>query len=245
VEQLGLSGVVIAIGVVFGVFLLSYFFGVKFLKMDRELSALTSCGSSICGAAAVLGAEATLNSRPYKTSAAIATVVVFGTIFMFALPLAYNLGAFEGVPQKEIGIFVGAVTHEVAQVVGASSAISNEAQIYAVIEKMMRVVMLVPLLFILPFLVGTKSEKSAKIPSFALYFLLAILINSLLPLPKEVLLVIEFIDLILLTMAMSALGVETSMDKLKTTGGKPFVLALFSAILLILFGILGIWAMGA
>ena len=46
----------------------------KWLKMDRDIALLTSIGSGICGAAAVLGAEATLRTKPYKTAVAVATV---------------------------------------------------------------------------------------------------------------------------------------------------------------------------
>ena len=60
----------------------------KLLKMDSETALLTSVGSGICGAAAVLGAESTIQSKPYKTAVAVATVVIFGTLSMFLYPIA-------------------------------------------------------------------------------------------------------------------------------------------------------------
>ena len=64
----------------------------KLLKMDRDIALLTSIGSGICGAAAVLGAESTIRTKPYKTAVAVATVVIFGTISMFLYPIAYRAG---------------------------------------------------------------------------------------------------------------------------------------------------------
>ena len=52
-----------------------YFLGSRLLKMDKETAMLTSVGSAICGAAAVLGAEAALKAKPYKTAVAASTLV--------------------------------------------------------------------------------------------------------------------------------------------------------------------------
>jgi len=49
--------------------------------------------------------------------------------------------------------------------------------------------------------------------------------NSLNLLPKELVDFINTLDTFLLTMAMSALGAETSIDKFKKAGFKPFLLA--------------------
>ena len=59
----------------------------KLLKMDRSIALLTSVGSGICGAAAVLGAESAINTKPYKTAVAVSTVVIFGTLSMFLYPV--------------------------------------------------------------------------------------------------------------------------------------------------------------
>lgn len=233
---IGYEGIVMAAVIVFGVFYISYFFGTRLLKIDKETSILTACGSSVCGAAAVLGAEATLGSKSHKTAVAIGTVVVFGTLFMFLIPLAYRLGIFDWMSVKELGIFIGASTHEVAHVVGAASAVNADTQIYAVIEKMIRVIMLVPLLFLLPFMVKnteTGGKKNIRPPAFAIWFIVVIAINSLIPFSENLLFFIEQADTILLTMAMTALGVEIDLKKLRETGLKPFLQAIFSALLLI------------
>ncbi len=76
----------------------------KMMKMDRDIALLTSIGSGICGAAAVLGAESTIQTKPYKTAVAVATVVIFGTLSMFLYPIAYRAGILEMTPQ-EVGIY--------------------------------------------------------------------------------------------------------------------------------------------
>ena len=64
------------------------------------------------------------------------------------------------------------------------------------------------------------------IPWFALGFLAVIGFNSLNLLPQGVIDFINSLDTFLLTMAMTALGAETSIEKFKKAGAKPFVLAL-------------------
>lgn len=203
----------------------------RLLKIDRDLGLLTSIGSAICGAAAVLGAEATVKTQPYKTAVAVATVVIFGTLSMFLYPIAYRSGLISLTPQ-EMGIYSGSTLHEVAHAVGAGNAMGTEIGSISIIVKMIRVMMLVPVLLVLGWLVskgiyGDKcnSQGKVQIPWFAVWFLVMIGINSILPIPAEVLSVIEYIDTFLLTMAMTALGAETSIDKFKKAGAKPFMLA--------------------
>ena len=47
-----------------------YWLGTRWLKLDRDTAILTSAGSAICGAAAVLATEGTIRSRPAATSMA-------------------------------------------------------------------------------------------------------------------------------------------------------------------------------
>jgi uncharacterized integral membrane protein (TIGR00698 family) len=76
-----------------------YLIGSRVLKMDKETAVLTSCGSAICGAAAVLGAEAALKTKPYKTAVAVSTVVLFGTLSMFLYPILYRNGVLDLLPE--------------------------------------------------------------------------------------------------------------------------------------------------
>lgn len=214
----------------------------KWLKMDKEISLLTSVGAGICGAAAVLGAESALRVKPYKTAVAVSTVVIFGTISMFLYPVLYRNGVFSISPEL-MGIFTGASVHEVAHVVGAGNAMGESVGSVAIIVKMIRVMMLVPVLLIINYTIARKasgSDAPGKIntPWFAILFLVVIVLNSFIPLSDSVRNGINTFDTFLLTMAMTALGAETSFDKFKKAGSKPFVLALILFCWLIVGGYL-------
>lgn len=231
IANVGLPGIVIDAIVVTVTIVGGIFIG-KLLKMDSETALLTSVGSGICGAAAVLGAESTIQTKPYKTAVAVATVVIFGTISMFIYPIVYSTGILSLSP-NQMGIFSGSTLHEVAHAVGAGGAMGPEVEPVAVIVKMIRVMLLVPVLLILGYWVAIKSRKTGNakgsgkinIPWFAIGFLLVICLNSLISLPENVIKGIEYFDTFLLTMAMAALGAETSIDKFKKAGAKPFILA--------------------
>lgn len=205
----------------------------KLLKMDRSIALLTSVGSGICGAAAVLGAESAINTKPYKTAVAVSTVVIFGTLSMFLYPVLYRNGVFDLSPEL-MGLFTGSTVHEVAHVVGAGNAMGQGVSNTAIIVKMIRVMMLVPALLIMSWAVArnlTKRDAAEQtkgkitIPWFAILFLVVIGFNSFNLLPVALVEWINQFDTFLLTMAMTALGAETSFDKFKKAGAKPFLLA--------------------
>jgi uncharacterized integral membrane protein (TIGR00698 family) len=202
---------------------------------------LTASGSAVCGAAAVLAFESTLKSAPHKSAVAVATVVLFGTISMFFYPLIYQAGWID-MDTRAFGIFLGGAVHEVAQVVASASNIDPATTEIATIVKMTRVALLIPILL----LVGLWLQRTAMaaaapgakkpslpIPWFAIGFLVLALINSAEIIPQNVLQVLRTLDIFVLTMAMTALGIETRFAQMRQAG--PRVMAL-GAILFILLG---------
>ena len=207
----------------------------------HSASLLTATGSAICGAAAVLGAEPVVKCEAHKTAVAVSTVVIFGTLSMFIYPVMYRAGILDLDPEQ-MGLYTGATLHEVAHVVGAGNAMGKEISDAAIIVKMIRVMMLAPVLVVMSFMLARTAVKSVvnggrngggvapsrgkiTIPWFAFGFLAVIGFNSLDLLPHAVVDGINQVDTFMLTMAMTALGTETSIEKFKKAGAKPFVLA--------------------
>lgn len=235
IQSVGVSGTLVSALMVISTFLIGMFIGVKIIKLDRDLSILCASGSAVCGAAAVLAVEPILKSDSYKTAIAVGTVVIFGTTFMFLLPFAYKSGLIP-LDDRQIGIYIGGITHEVAHVVGASNPISKSVSHYAVIVKMIRVMMLVPLLLGLSWYVSKNKKNKILIPWFAVYFIVVVVFNSFGVLSTDLVNTINKLDTFLLTMAMTALGMETNTSKFKNVGVKPFVLSFIMALWLIFFG---------
>lgn len=238
--EIGVPGIVVAIGVAVGVLALGTWLGTRWLQLDRDTAMLTAAGSAICGAAAVLAFESTLRSAPHKSAVAVATVVLFGTISMFLYPLLYGAGwlPFEG---TGLGIFLGGSIHEVAQVVAAASNIDPATTEVATIVKMTRVALLVPLLLVIGLWLQRRDSSASghkaklPVPWFAIGFLLFALLNSSGVIPMDLLQTLRWIDIFLLTMAMTALGIETRFAQMRSAG--PKVVALAAVLFVVLFGL--------
>lgn len=230
IASVGIEGLVLDILVVSSTLVLGSWLGIKLFKLDWHLSILISSGSAICGAAAVLATEDVIKSEPYKATIAIGTVVLFGTIAMFLFPLLQQANIF-GFNDSQFGIFTGASIHEVAQAIIAGNDISVQAGSLAIIVKMTRVLLLVPVLICLSLYVKQVSEHSKRhkfklnVPWFALLFIIVIGFNSLRLLPNSLVTLINQFDIFMLTMAMAAIGIETNLIKIKKVGFKPFYLA--------------------
>lgn len=256
VAAVGLPAVVIDAIIVAGTIFLGLGLG-KLFKIDRDAALMTSTGSAICGAAAVLGAEPVVKCEGHKTAIAVSTVVIFGTISMFLYPIMYRTGILDGMTNTEVAIYTGSTLHEVAHVAGAGNAMDPTDTLgiagTATITKMIRVMLLAPVLVIMSFALagrkkvnadGTVSKSKITIPWFAFGFIGVICLNSLLQYlfgvesVKEIPLngTIEYIDTFMLTMAMTALGTDTSIEKFKQAGAKPFVLAFGLYIWLVIGG---------
>lgn len=245
VLAIGAPAIVMDVIIISGTLLIGILVG-KWLKMDSDQTLMVSTGSAICGAAAVLGAEPVVKCAPHKTAIAVSTVVIFGTIAMFLYPILYRSGVFD-LSNQQMAVYAGSTLHEVAHVVGAGNAMDPSGELsiadQATITKMIRVMLLAPVLLIMGFVLskkraaktagGKKEKTKITIPWFAFGFLLVIGINSLLhqwtAIPADTLnsalAGVTSFDNFMLTMAMTALGAETSIDKFRQAGAKPFLLA--------------------
>ncbi len=158
VIAIGLPAILIDMVIVVLTILIGVWVG-RLMKMDKDLALLTATGSAICGAAAVLGAEPVVKCEAHKTAVAVSTVVIFGTLSMFIYPVMYRAGILDLDPEQ-MGLYTGATLHEVAHVVGAGNAMGKEISDAAIIVKMIRVMMLAPVLVVMSFMLARTTVNS-------------------------------------------------------------------------------------
>ncbi|AQQ32514.1 YeiH family protein [Burkholderia cenocepacia] len=256
IAQVGLPGLAVSVLIVVSTLAIGTWVGMKLMKLDRDAALLTAAGSAICGAAAVLAFESTLQSKPHQSAMAVGSVVLFGTLSMFLYPLAYHAGLLNLDPAG-LGLFFGGTIHEVAQVVGAASDISPEVVHVATIVKMTRVMLLVPVLLTLGWWLahssrsaraahdtagGTQRQRKVAVPWFALGFLGFVIVNSLNVLPTDVTHTLNVLDTFALTMAMTALGIETRVAQIRAAGPRALMTGLILNVWLIAGGYGITWA---
>ena len=246
VAEVGLEGLILDTFIVISTFLLGVWVSRKFFGLDSQMSYLIASGSSICGASAVLATAPVVKAEMHHAAMAVATVTIFGTIAMFIYPIVYKAGLTLGFDDLLYGLWTGATVHEVAQVVAAGFAVSEEAGNTATIAKLTRVMMLAPLLIALSFFLAKKHAthgagvtlRDIPIPYFVFGFIAMVGINSLNIIPENIVHYINVIDGFLLTVAMAAMGIETNIHKIKGVGMKPIYAALIIFLYLFFIGMI-------
>ena len=259
IAQVGLPGLAESVLVVVSTLVIGTWAGMKLMKLDRDTALLTAAGSAICGAAAVLAFESTLQSKPHKSAMAVGSVVLFGTLSMFLYPILFKAGWLH-LDTIGAGLFFGGTIHEVAQVVGAASNVSPEAEHIATIVKMTRVMLLVPVLLVIGVWINRPARGGAAgsqngtpgaaphtprklaIPWFALGFLGFVVVNSLHVLPEAATQTLNTLDTFALTMAMTALGIETRISQIREAGPRALTTGLILYVWLIGGGLGITWA---
>ena len=226
IAGIGWAGILIDVLMVTLTLVIAVQLGKRVFGLDAQSSILIGAGSAICGAAAVMATEPVVRGQAHKVSVAVATVVVFGTISMFTYPIVYP---YLHLSESAYGVYAGSTIHEVAQVVAAGKSVSDTAASTAVIEKMLRVMMLAPFLLILSSYAQSENKVHGKsritIPWFAVLFIVASAVNSLNLLPAGLTGALLQIDNVLLAMAMAALGLRTHVGAIRQAGAKPLMLA--------------------
>ena len=157
-------------------FLLARVFG-----LDQAYGALAGAGTAVCGASATLATSIVLpDYKGKETDVAFVVVAVnaLSTLAMVLYPVVCVLFGFD--PQTT-GIMLGATIHDVAQVVGAGYAVSETAGNTAVIVKLFRVFLMLPLVLVVGWLFARRAMATAgkiPIPMFALVFVALCVLNS-------------------------------------------------------------------
>ncbi len=209
----------------------------RLLGIDRNLTGLIATGTSICGASAVMAANAVIGARQEDVAYAVACVTIFGSLSMLLFPLLMaplHLGAVA------YGLWSGATIHEVAQVVAAAFQNGEIAGHFGTIAKLARVMLLAPMVMLLALtLFRTPCKDKAgqmPFPWFVIGFLAAVLLNSLVPLPAPVNQAMSSLGTILLSCGLAAMGLQTDIRQLSARGLRPLALGAFGWLFISCFG---------
>ncbi|WP_165218175.1 YeiH family protein [Affinirhizobium pseudoryzae] len=213
----------------------------RLLGVDRGLTGLIAAGTSVCGASAVIAANAVVRGRDEDVTYAVACVTIFGSFSMLLFPLLMLPLHLDAVAY---GLWSGATIHEVAQVVAATFQAGDVAGQYGTIAKLARVMLLAPLVLTLALtLFRARSTGSAKtgatpFPWFVLGFLAMVGLNSSVALPPALVQDAGLLGTFLLSCGLAAMGLQTHMKQLAAEGLRPLALGAFGWLFISGFGYL-------
>ncbi|ARP99268.1 YeiH family protein [Pseudorhodoplanes sinuspersici] len=221
----------------------------RLLNLDDGYGALAGAANAVCGASATLAAASVVPNYPRKGADVAFTVMAANAVSTLAMVFYPPLSVALGLDTQATGILLGATIHDMAQVVGAGYAVSEPVGNAAVIVKLFRVFLLLPVVLALGLWFtrrgGEHGAAQVPMPTFAFAFLGLCILNSAIPLTPSLAPIYAPIKLAMvqasgwgLLIAIAALGLCTSFTSLMRIGWRH-VTVFVTATLVILCTVAG------
>ncbi len=226
--QVGKQTLVLMVFTLTATFLTAYLVG-KLLKINPNTNILIGIGTSICGGSAIAAAAPVIDAKDDEVVHAISTIFLFNVIAAFLFPA---LGHIFNMSNYTFGLWAGTAINDTSSVVAAGYSYSFAAGNLAVIVKLTRTLMIVPVTITLALYQSKKTHKngtyhiSKVFPWFVLGFIFAALLNTFLPLISEFSVALAQIGKYMIVMAMTSIGLNTNLHKLLKNGKAPILLGL-------------------
>lgn len=212
----------------------------KWLKADMQLALLLGIGTGVCGAAAIAAVSPILKAKEEDSAIGAGIIALVGTIFAVGYTVLLQ---FLPISATQYGIWSGVSLHEIAHVALAAEPAGKDALAIALLAKLGRVLLLVPLSFILVYWMKRREKQSGgtqtkvSFPWFLLGFIAMSLFGSYvlgnyIHLSNQLLAFISFLTSFLLTMAMTGLGLNVHLKGLKEKALRPLLAMGITSILL-------------
>jgi uncharacterized integral membrane protein (TIGR00698 family) len=196
------------------------------LGLGAPFGALAGAANAVCGASAALATSTVVPSYERKSADVAFAVIAANAVSTLAMLIYPLLAVALGYDPKATGILLGGTIHDVAQVVGAGYAVSEPVGNAAVIVKLFRVFLLLPVVLGIGWWLAAGGARpgAAKVPvpMFAIMFLVLCIVNTaatampaLAPIYVPVKAVLDVAATWGLLLAIAALGAGTSVAELR------------------------------
>ena len=209
------------------------------LGVPERLRILIGVGTGICGASAIASVSGVIEAPAREIRYAVSTIFAFNLAAVLLFPL---LGHLLGMSSHAFGLWSGTAINDTSSVVAAGFAYSHSAGTYAVIVKLTRTTMIIPITLYLATrsfrrsaAAQTGGENRAASPTawtslrrimpwFLVWFLAASAANSLGAFDPGARAAFSHLGLALTTLALAAVGLSSNLRELRQTGPRPLAL---------------------
>lgn len=205
----------------------------KLFKVSSTNSYLISVGTAICGGSAIATIGPVVEASDEEMSVSLGTVFILNSVALIVFPM---VGQAVGLSQEQFGLWAALAIHDTSSVVGAGLKYGTLALSIATTVKLARALWIAPLALATSVLKETKNK--IKYPYFILFFILAALINTYLPIGGSVFTQITSLSKIGLVITLFLIGSNISKKTLKTVGIRPL---LQGTILWMVVTLLSLW----
>ncbi|GGL47904.1 YeiH family protein [Sporolactobacillus putidus] len=210
---------------------LTAFIAGRLLKIEGKTLTLIGVGTAICGGSAIAAAAPVIQADEKEVAHSISTIFLFNVLAAFLFPF---FGHVLGMSDHNFGLWTGSAVNDTSSVVAAGYTYSNAAGNLAVIVKLTRTLMIVPVTLALSFYFSRKTVQKSEngyhfskvFPWFVVGFVATSVLSTFLPIPVDIVNFLVQLGKFMIVMAMVSIGLNTNVVKLVKNGGKPIFLGL-------------------
>ena len=207
--------------------------------LPKRMAMLVASGNAICGNSAIAAVAPVIGAKASDVASAIAFTAVLSVIVVLVLPfLAIPLG----LGAEEFGIVAGLTVYAVPQVLAATAPLGAVAMQVGTLVKLVRVLMLGPLVLALSVIMARQSGPAGRsrqlpplhrlLPWFIVGFLLLAALRSLGMIPEPLLPPMAATASMLMVLAMAALGLGVDVRAVAAAGARVSLVVTLSLLLL-------------
>jgi uncharacterized integral membrane protein (TIGR00698 family) len=205
--------------------IVSFFTGLilgKLLGIHHRIAFLLSSGAAICGGTAMAAVAPIIKAKPQELLIAMTIVFLLNAVAIILFPI---IGEYLEMTNFEFGAWSALAIHDTSSVIGSATIFSNESAQVAATLKLGRTVWLIPLLLIANWIFNKQTEAT-KFPRFIIFFILAIIANTVFNFNEQAINIFQIISKGFLLVGLFCIGSQFDTNELKSLSGKPLILAL-------------------
>jgi uncharacterized integral membrane protein (TIGR00698 family) len=220
-----------ALPVMIGTFILVLalaYVGGRALGLDRDLRRLLAIGTAICGGSAIAALASVIEVDRSDVAYALATIFFFNVVAVVTFP---PLGHALALSQGAFGLWAGTAINDTSSVVAAAFAYGHAAGNSAVVVKLTRTLLIVPVVMFyaakraIAHRSGDEPVRwSAVVPWFVLWFIAAAALDSVGAIPAAWHVPIQRIALFTIVVALAGVGLSSDLTRIKAAGLRPLAL---------------------
>jgi uncharacterized integral membrane protein (TIGR00698 family) len=216
------------------------------LGLPQRISILIACGNSICGNSAIAAVAPVIGADADDIASSIAFTAILGVVVVLALPLLIPLLRLS---ETQYGVLAGLTVYAVPQVLAATVPISPLSAQVGTLVKLVRVLMLGPVVILLSLFRTTLKVSSGSthldwrhlVPWFIVGFLLLAVMRSFDLIPHSFLKPMATAVSWLTIVSMAALGLGVDVRVVSRVGGPVTFAVVVSLIVLLGISIALVW----
>lgn len=188
------------------------------IQVSRKASFLISAGTAICGGSAIAAVAPIANASEEEMAVSLGAVFILNSVALFLFPA---IGLALHMSQTQFGLWSALAIHDTSSVVGATAKYGATALAVGTTVKLARALWIVPLS--LATAVILKSKAKVQWPWFILFFCLAALANTLLPVLHATFASFSYLGRIGLTATLFLIGTGLNKETLRKVGVRPLL----------------------